>query len=262
MHRIPALGLTMIAALAFACATPGRRYPVSPEIRGTVRTETGSPVGGRIVLSLRYRDNPRLAETLEAELDEEGRFAFPSVWLAVAGQEYSKRYRIFLRLEGVPGARTLWRSDYSRLQVGEPLELACDVGRPLSEGLPCGIVGGAGAARWLVEAGARDFDRYCTSCHGREGKGDGPVAEALRTKPADLTRIAARREGGFPKAEIAKWIDGRFRTPFHGTREMPVWGVRLAEGYAPDEFAQALVRGRIVNLLAYLETIQVDEEAW
>ena len=37
--------------------------------------------------------------------------------------------------------------------------------------------------------GADLFRSYCASCHGREGKGDGPVAPALNAKVPDLTTI-------------------------------------------------------------------------
>ena len=118
--------------------------------------------------------------------------------------------------------------------------------------------GQAGPHPWLVEAGAEDFRRYCVPCHGVSGRGDGPVALQLRQSPADLSLIAARRGGDFPHAEIAERIDGRFIPESHGTREMPIWGARLGEGYAAGDFTQALVRGRIENLIAYLETIQRD----
>jgi len=34
--------------------------------------------------------------------------------------------------------------------------------------------------------GRDSFDRYCAACHGVDGRGTGPVASALRTRPADL----------------------------------------------------------------------------
>lgn len=108
----------------------------------------------------------------------------------------------------------------------------------------------------LVEVGGRAFATHCASCHGADGRGAGPVAAALRTPPADLTRIAARRGGDFPADEIAAWIDGRMATSAHGTREMPVWGYRFAEGLPPGELTQELVRGRILTLVEYLRSIQ------
>ena len=108
----------------------------------------------------------------------------------------------------------------------------------------------------LASLGAETFQQYCASCHGAGARGDGPAADALRIRPADLTRIAARRGGEFPDAEIATYIDGRFEVEAHGTREMPIWGERLgdpiAEGIDPDE----LVRGRILTLVEHLKSIQ------
>lgn len=109
----------------------------------------------------------------------------------------------------------------------------------------------------LVEVGRGEYVKNCASCHGIGGRGDGPVAQALTTPPADLTRIAARRGGTFPEDEIAAWIDGRLAPSAHGTREMPIWGVQLAEGLPPGELTQDLVRGRIVTIVEYLRSIQV-----
>ena len=112
----------------------------------------------------------------------------------------------------------------------------------------------------LVEVGRTEFAQYCASCHGADARGAGPVAIALLKPPADLTRIAARRAGAFPADEIAAWIDGRLAPPAHGTREMPVWGVRLAEGLPPGELSQDLVRGRILTLVDYLRSIQAPAQ--
>lgn len=78
-------------------------------------------------------------------------------------------------------------------------------------------------------AGQQYLLRYCSACHGAQGRGDGPAAPALRPPPADLTRIAQRRGGHFPVAEIAAFIDGRTVMPAHGSREMPIWGERFGE---------------------------------
>jgi mono/diheme cytochrome c family protein len=107
-----------------------------------------------------------------------------------------------------------------------------------------------------AEAGKIIFKTICVSCHGKDARGGGPVAESLKTKPADLHLIARRRSGSFPQDEIAQFIDGRKAPPAHGTREMPVWGDRLATA-APD--AQERERRReqaIEQVVAYLKTIQ------
>ncbi len=108
----------------------------------------------------------------------------------------------------------------------------------------------------LAEQGARDYARYCASCHGVGGRGDGVAAAALRTPPADLTQIAARRGGVFPSGEVRYHIDGRFEHPAHGTREMPIWGVRLGEELDETEIRDEIVRGRLYALVDYLQSIQ------
>lgn len=106
--------------------------------------------------------------------------------------------------------------------------------------------------------GEQAFARYCASCHGLDARGNGPAASSLRTAPADLTRIAARRGGVFPAGEVAAIVDGRFELPAHGSREMPIWGRRLAEPIAEDTHGEEVARGRIDLLVDYLESIQVE----
>lgn len=72
------------------------------------------------------------------------------------------------------------------------------------------------------DSGQALYTRYCASCHGPGGAGDGPLRPVLRPPPADLTRIAEHAGGWFPDAVVQATIDGRFVA--HGTRDMPVWG--------------------------------------
>jgi mono/diheme cytochrome c family protein len=109
----------------------------------------------------------------------------------------------------------------------------------------------------LAEIGAPIFQRYCASCHGLGGRGDGPSAKALRTPPADLTAIASRRGGSFPAGEIARFIDGRFELPAHGSREMPVWGERFGADVPESDVAESIARGNIASLVEYLKSIQL-----
>lgn len=102
-------------------------------------------------------------------------------------------------------------------------------------------------------AGRDSFDLYCASCHGETGRGDGPVAPALRTGPPDLTRLAQRNNGAFPRARVREFITGTNRTlPAHGSTEMPVWGP-MFRAFESD----ARARERLDNLVSYLESIQL-----
>lgn len=122
------------------------------------------------------------------------------------------------------------------------------------------LAASAAGADVLVESGQSSFARYCSACHGMGARGDGPLAPILRTPPSDLTRIAARRNGVFPDAEIADFIDGRRAVQAHGGREMPVWGRVFSRRIVPDSAAEEVNRGELWVLVEYLKSIQVPGE--
>ena len=110
----------------------------------------------------------------------------------------------------------------------------------------------------VVEAGKREFHRSCATCHGVEGKGDGPSASALNVKPADLTQMSKTHGGVFLFWRTYEKIGGADEAPIrgHGTREMPIWGERFRlERDASEEYYMG-VRGRILSLVYYLQSIQ------
>ena len=45
-----------------------------------------------------------------------------------------------------------------------------------------------------VKKGKTLFNRYCATCHGENGEGDGPQAASLNTKPKNLTSKLIKRE--------------------------------------------------------------------
>ena len=97
------------------------------------------------------------------------------------------------------------------------------------------------------------YQAYCASCHGKDLKGGGPAASALKAKPADLTRIAQRSGGKFPSARIQKIISGEEVVQgSHGSREMPIWGPIFSQ----VAWDQDLGKVRVYNLAKYLETMQ------
>ncbi len=108
----------------------------------------------------------------------------------------------------------------------------------------------------LAAAGREEYLQYCASCHGPEGKGNGPLAEDLRTAPADLTHIAARHGGVFPEPMIAEIVDGRRRVRGHGPGNMPVWGRRYDLEVGTGNAGDIAIRGRISLLVEYLRSIQ------
>jgi mono/diheme cytochrome c family protein len=96
------------------------------------------------------------------------------------------------------------------------------------------------------------FDLYCATCHGRDGKGAGPVAQSLKTPPSDLTLLARRNGGLFPRGRVKAAIAGGTATPSHGSVDMPVWGP-IFRGLDPSD---ARVEVRINNLVSHVASIQ------
>jgi len=102
-------------------------------------------------------------------------------------------------------------------------------------------------------AGYDLYQAYCAVCHGKTAKGDGPMALDLKATPADLTRIAMRNAGRFPRQRVEQILSGEAAVEAgHGTREMPLWGPIFSQ----IAWDQDLGRVRIDNLAKYLEQIQ------
>lgn len=105
-------------------------------------------------------------------------------------------------------------------------------------------------------SGEETFQRFCASCHGESGQGDGPVAAGLKISVPDLTMLAERYGDEFPDSALRKIIDGREIVIVHGTRYMPVWGYEFWLEEGADEAAQRNVDTIVENLIDYLESIQ------
>ena len=102
-------------------------------------------------------------------------------------------------------------------------------------------------------SGKEMFVSYCASCHGKDAKGDGPAANALKQLPADLTTLAKRNGGKYPTDKVNTILRGQTKLMAHGDQEMPVWGPvfwRLSQGHEEQ------VQMRIANLNRYLESLQ------
>jgi mono/diheme cytochrome c family protein len=108
----------------------------------------------------------------------------------------------------------------------------------------------------VAAAGKPAYDQNCAVCHGTKGKGDGVAANLLTVKPTDLTQISKRSDGTFPFWRIYRVIDGREDIKGHGTREMPIWGTEFRSQVAGGAVPEAQTRGRILELVYYLQSIQ------
>ena len=131
--------------------------------------------------------------------------------------------------------------------------------------LATAFLAGLTATQALAEdpLGRAEYMTACAGCHGESGKGDCPLAGLLNIQTPSLTTITGTKgDGEFPMEWVIWMIDGRNIIRAHGA-EMPVWGDRYlasaevseAESETPES-EELVVRGRILSLAYYLESIQ------
>jgi len=102
-------------------------------------------------------------------------------------------------------------------------------------------------------SGKEMFNSYCAVCHGKDAKGSGPAASAMKAAPTDLTALAKSNGGKYPAAHVAAILRGQASTPSHGSQDMPIWGPlfsSLSQGH------ESQVQQRITNLVNYVEGVQ------
>ena len=106
--------------------------------------------------------------------------------------------------------------------------------------------------------GKNEYIVACAVCHGESGMGDGPFARLMNVSVPNLTTLSSENEGNFPFLKVFMTVDGRTQLEGHGA-PMPVWGERF-EASAGDDLGpygtELMVRGRILSLVNYLESIQ------
>jgi mono/diheme cytochrome c family protein len=102
-----------------------------------------------------------------------------------------------------------------------------------------------------VDSGKDEYLRHCAVCHGLEGLGNGPLADAMKISPANLTLLAARHQGTYPAARIADVIRNGGGVLGHGSTAMLPWGIFFSERGKPE-----VAKARIKALVEYIETIQ------
>ena len=104
-----------------------------------------------------------------------------------------------------------------------------------------------------AENGQTDYRRYCSSCHGLDGKGKGTWNG---TVIPDLTRLSHKNGGRFPFEDVYKVVDGRSEFLWHRRRpDMPFWG-QVFEEEEKGPGSKARVEARIAAIVTYIRCLQ------
>jgi len=101
-------------------------------------------------------------------------------------------------------------------------------------------------------SGATLYHSYCATCHGQNGKGNGPAASALKTTPTDLTLLAKNNGNKFPSDHVQSVLSNESEYSSHGSKDMPIWGPIFSR-MGTEKNMRAL---RVHNITEYLKSIQ------
>ena len=104
-----------------------------------------------------------------------------------------------------------------------------------------------------IPSGKLMYQQHCATCHGADAKGNGPLASLLKTPPADLTMLAKRHAGKFPREYVSSVLEFGPGPTGHGSSDMPAWGP-IFRYY--DKQNERAVQQRIRNLCDYLASLQ------
>jgi mono/diheme cytochrome c family protein len=119
------------------------------------------------------------------------------------------------------------------------------------------VIFGGACTDTSADEGRLLFAENCTACHGRDGKGRGPMTDHLKIAPGDLTRLAQRNGGTFDAEYVFRVIDGQVEVAEH--RFMPMWGEVFEEQLTDYPHAAERAVPFVRALTDYLESIQLDE---
>lgn len=122
---------------------------------------------------------------------------------------------------------------------------------------------GPALAQEASDLGRIVYRGHCASCHGSEGRGDGPMAEFLSTQVPDLSALQKNNGGVFPFSRVYATIEAGGEGSVHAASAMPAWSERLVtdalilHGIEIDPARrESFVRGRILAVIDHLAQLQ------
>jgi mono/diheme cytochrome c family protein len=93
------------------------------------------------------------------------------------------------------------------------------------------------------------YARLCTACHGPTGEGDGPLADTTKRPVADLSRMAERNGGEFPRERVLTQLNDSRTQRISG---MPAMRLKFRE-LGTDQARTKIIFNRLAD---YVGTLQ------
>lgn len=92
------------------------------------------------------------------------------------------------------------------------------------------------------------YMQYCSSCHGKDGRGNGSVSRYLKIRVPDLTVLKKNHKGIYPLDDVMAAIDGRRNVRAHGDRQMPVWGEVFRKEAEKEKYSEltSLLKAKVI----------------
>ena len=99
-----------------------------------------------------------------------------------------------------------------------------------------------------VDQGQKLYLQYCSSCHGKDGRGNGTVTPYLKLKVPDLSLLKKNHKGIYPLSDVMAAIDGSRAIRAHGDRQMPVWGEAFRKEVEKEKYTEltALLKAKVI----------------
>jgi hypothetical protein len=99
-----------------------------------------------------------------------------------------------------------------------------------------------------TDQGETFYVQYCSSCHGKDGRGNGSVSPYLKIKVPDLSLLKKNHKGIYPLDDVMAAIDGRRSIRAHGDRRMPVWGEVFHKEVEKEKYSEltSLLKAKMI----------------
>ncbi len=111
--------------------------------------------------------------------------------------------------------------------------------------------------RDAINRGKKIYTKECSQCHGGSGEGAGVASLGLGAPPPDLTRLAQRNDGVFPREFVRRFVLGKVAKEDPDAAMPDYSAVSLPHVYPNGGADGEVLEGDFEDLIDYLESNQV-----